>query len=219
PEESKRVGKLLRGLHLPAETERIARIRVAELIAYQNAGLAKQYLALVQEAATAEARAVPGDTRFSAAVARYYYKLLAYKDEYEVARLYLDPRFDASLAADLPEGGTLRYHLHPPVLRALGMKRKIAFGPRFRNAFRLLYAMRRLRGTKLDIFGYAHVRKVERELITEYAALIRDEIARLSPATHAHALAIAELPDMIRGYEEIKLKNVQAYHEKLVELA
>lgn len=210
-----RAERLVAGHDLPVETARLARIRASELIAYQNLDLATRYVGLVAEAAQAEARAMPGATGFSVAVARYYYKLLAYKDEYEVARLYLDPRFAAGLAAELPDGGRLRYHLHPPILRALGMKRKVRFGPWFRTVFRLLYAMRRVRGTKLDIFGYAHVRKVERALIAEYEGLIREEIARLSPTTYDRAVAVAELPDLIRGYEEIKLANVEKYRERL----
>jgi indolepyruvate ferredoxin oxidoreductase len=214
-----RIARAIDRLGLPAETARIARIRAAELVAYQNPDLAKRYVALVRDAARAEAAALPGDGRFSAAVARYYYKLLAYKDEYEVARLYLDPRFTSGVAGNIPEGGTLRYHLHPPLLRALGVKHKIALGPWFRNAYRLLYAMRRVRGTKLDIFGYANVRRVERELIGEYEGMIRDEIARLSPASYGRAVAVAELPDLIRGYEEIKLANVEKYHAELAKLS
>jgi indolepyruvate ferredoxin oxidoreductase len=94
----------------------------------------------------------------------------------------------------------------------------MTFGPWFRHAFRLLYAMRRLRGTRLDPFGYAHVRRVERELIAEYDAGLRAALADLSPAGYERAVTLAALPDMIRGYEEIKLRNVERYHEALASL-
>jgi indolepyruvate ferredoxin oxidoreductase len=110
------------------------------------------------------------------------------------------------------------YQLHPPLLRALGMKKKIGFGKWFNLIYRLLHAMRHLRHTPLDIFGYAQVRQVERSLIGEYRALITAELAGLSPSTHQRAAQLATLPDMIRGYEEIKLDNVVRFREKAREI-
>ena len=108
--------------------------------------------------------------------------------------------------------------LHPPVLRALGMRRKISLGPWFTPVFRLLVTARRLRGTPLDLFGYAHVRRVERELIAEYRRVVEEILLSPGPANHGLALTIAALPDEIRGYEQIKLDNVDRYRERLNDL-
>ena len=115
-----------------------------------------------------------GRRTITEAVAKHLYKLMAYKDEYEVARLSLDPAFTAGLEDQFGEGTRYAYRLHPPVLRALGMKRKISLGPWFRPAFRVLHALRRLRGTRLDPFGRAEVRRVERELIEDYRGMVLD---------------------------------------------
>jgi indolepyruvate ferredoxin oxidoreductase len=129
---------------------------------------------------------------------------MAYKDEYEVARLHL---------AALPAEGKFWFHLHPPILRALGMKRKIKLGRWFVPAFRMLRAMRRLRGKAIDPFGYAKVRKLERELIGEYRELVSRALEHLSPETEALVLEICDLPDAIRGYEDIKLRSVVRFRK------
>ena len=113
----------------------------------------------------------------------YLFKVLAYKDEYEVARLSLRPELDAALRAQFPDGGRVRYRLHPPILRALGMHRKVAVGGRFRPAFRGLRAMRRVRGTPFDPFGYTKVRRAERSLARDYRALVDQVLARSTPRT------------------------------------
>lgn len=217
PDESAdpRIEAIIAGAAFAPEVEKLVRQRVGELVAYQDVALARRYVAFVRRVAEAEARAVPGESRLSLAVARYLYKLMAYKDEYEVARLYLDPRFEQQLAAQFPEGGRMTYHLHPPMLRALGMEKKLELPADFRLAFQALYAMRRLRGTPLDLFGYAEVRRVERELIGDYARRVRAAAEGLTPESYARAVALAELPDMVRGYEAIKLRNVAKYREAL----
>ena len=197
------------------ELRRLLEIRVPELIAYQHAAYAGEYVDFVKRVADAEGRAQPGDTRLSEAVARYLFKLMAYKDEYEVARLHLRNDVAAALAEEFPEGVKVQYNLHPPLLRALGMKKKIKLGTWFDGAFRALYAMRGLRGTALDVFGRAEVRRVERALIGEYRALIEKAIAGLSPETHEKAVTLAALPDVIRGYEDIKLANVAKFREQV----
>jgi indolepyruvate ferredoxin oxidoreductase len=154
----------------------------------------------------------------SEAVARYLYKLMAYKDEYEVARLHLDPRFEQAVADQFPEGGKISYRLHPPMLRSLGMEEKLEIGEWFRPAFQTLYAMRRLRGTPLDPFGHAEVRRVERGLIADYATRVRAATEQLTPSSYDRAVALAKLPDIIRGYEGIKLANVERYREALATL-
>jgi len=120
--------------------------------------------------------------------------------------------------AQFGEGARYQYRLHPPVLRALGAKHKISLGPWFRPAFATLVAMRRLRGTALDPFGHTEVRRTERALIAEYRQVIGQLLTGLTEANHDLAVEIAALPDLIRGYEDIKLANVRRYHEKLTEL-
>ena len=168
--------------------------------------------------ASAERASGVGETRLSEAVARYLFKLMAYKDEYEVARLHLKNDVIAALAEEYPGGVKVQYNLHPPVLRALGMKKKIKLGTWFDGPFRLLYAMRGMRGTALDIFGRAEVRRVERELIGEYKALIDKALAGLSPESYDRAVKLANLPDVIRGYEDIKLGNVAKFREQVKQL-
>jgi indolepyruvate ferredoxin oxidoreductase len=146
-------------------------------------------------------------------VARHLFKLMAYKDEYEVARLHLDAALQAELASRFGERIRYYWHLHPPLLRALGLKKKLKLGSWFRPAFQALYALRGLRGTALDPFAAAEVRRVERALAGEYVAQIEAALARLGPATHDAAVALAELPDQIRGYEQVKLDNVKRYRE------
>lgn len=136
---------------------------------------------------------------------------MAYKDEYEVARLHLDPAERARVAAEFGPGAKVSYNLHPPVLRALGMNRKIRLGAWFDPAFRLLYGMRVLRGTPLDPFGMAGVRRTERDLVTEYTRDVHSALAHLRPETEDRVRELAELPDVIRGYEHVKLRNVAKY--------
>jgi indolepyruvate ferredoxin oxidoreductase len=196
------------------ELRRLLEIRVPELIAYQDAAYARQYVDFVARVREAEQKAVSGESRLSEAVARYLFKLMAYKDEYEVARLHLKSDLTARLAEEYPEGVEIRYHLHPPLLRALGFKSKIRLGRWFDGAFRLLASLRGLRGTALDPFGRAEVRRVERALIGEYRALVEKALADLSDITYERAVKLAGLPDVIRGYEEIKLRNVRRFREE-----
>jgi indolepyruvate ferredoxin oxidoreductase len=163
--------------------------------------------------AAAERAAVPGDSRLAEGVARHLFKLMAYKDEYEVARLHLKQDLARQLAEEYPDGVKIRYQLHPPLLRAMGLKSKLAFGPWFDHAFRLLVRLKGLRGTGLDPFGRAEVRRVERALIGEYRGLVDKALVGLSPESHERAVRLANLPDVIRGYEDIKLRNVEKFRE------
>ena len=199
------------------DLDTLVRRRADDLAAYQNAGYAASYTAAVARVREAEAGIDPRLT-LAAAVARNLYKLMAYKDEYEVARLSLDPRLAASITAQFGSGARYRYQLHPPVLRALGMNRKISLGPWFRPVFRTLAGLRRLRGTPFDPFARTAVRRTERALITEYRDTIGRLVAGLTPQNHELAVEIAGLPDLIRGYEEIKLANVAVYRDKTAEL-
>jgi indolepyruvate ferredoxin oxidoreductase len=197
------------------ELRRLLEIRVPELIAYQDAGYARRYVQFVGKVAAAEGAAVHGETALAEGVARHLFKLMAYKDEYEVARLHLANDLAARLAEEYPDGVQVKYALHPPLLRALGMKKKIKLGRWFDGAFHLLVKLRGLRGTAFDPFGRAEVRRVERELIGEYRALVDKALVGLSPESHARALKLANLPDVIRGYEDIKLKNVQKFRDEV----
>jgi indolepyruvate ferredoxin oxidoreductase len=199
----------------PAGTElrRLLERRVPELIAYQDLPYARRYVEVVERVAQAEIQKVPGRSGLAEAVARNLFKLMAYKDEYEVARLHLEATLEAELRARFGERIRYAWHLHPPLFRALGLKKKLKLGPWFRPVFRTLYALRRLRGSPLDPFGYAEVRRVERALVEEYTRLVESALRRLGPATHDAAVALADLPDMIRGYEHIKLDNVKRFRE------
>ncbi len=197
------------------EVRRLAEIRIPELILYQNAGYARRYVEFVEKVVKAERNRMSGQTRLSEAVARYLFKLMAYKDEYEVARLLLKDAFFQRVRAEFGEDAQLAFHLHPPILRALGLKRKLRLGIWFVPMLKRLRALRRLRGTPLDMFGYARVRRVERKLIGEYRQLIESLLPHLNEDNNELAVEIAELPDLIRGYEGIKLASVAEFHQKV----
>ena len=133
---------------------------------------------------------------------------MAYKDEYEVARLLTLPEFRERLEREWEQVESVSYNLHPPLLRALGWKKKLKLGPWFRGPLRMLAAMKSVRGTAFDLFGYSAHRRDERELIAWYRDLITRVLQRLTPANLHQALEIAALPDKIRGYENIKRTNV-----------
>jgi indolepyruvate ferredoxin oxidoreductase len=192
-------------------------LRVRELTAFQDQACADEYASFVEHVRAREAAAAGGET-LARTVAENLYKLTAYKDEYEVARLSLDPALDEAVRAQFGDGARYQYRLHPPVLRALGLRHKVSLGPWFRPAFATLVAMRRLRGTRLDPFGYTEVRRTERALIGEYREVVDALLAGLTPGNHDLAVEVAALPDMVRGYEDIKLATVPAYREKLAEL-
>jgi indolepyruvate ferredoxin oxidoreductase len=143
---------------------------------------------------------------------------MAYKDEYEVARLHLQPTLFQTLAAQFGEDARITYQLHPPFLRYLGLKQKMSFGPWFKPVLQLLAAMRRLRDTPFDPFGYTAVRRLERSLISEYRHLIEAALTRLTVDKYEQAVKLANLPDLIRGYEEVKLKNVARFRQAVNDL-
>jgi indolepyruvate ferredoxin oxidoreductase len=183
--------------------------RYAELQLYQDRRYAEAYRAFAEEIAKREpALAEP--------VARYLFKLMAYKDEYEVARLLTRDGFEGQVREMWEEVETVAYNLHPPLLRALGWKKKISLGPWFRIPLRVLARMKRLRGTPFDIFGYASIRREERALILWYRDLIRRLLEHVTEENLPMALEIASLPDQIRGYESIKMSSVLAV-KKLAE--
>ncbi|MFD7296842.1 indolepyruvate ferredoxin oxidoreductase family protein [Streptomyces sp. NPDC059897] len=193
--------------------------RVRELTSYQDAAYAAGYAEVVEHVrATEAARIAPDSDVLARAVARNLYKLMAYKDEYEVARLSLDATLDEAVRDQWGPGARVSYRLHPPLLRALGMRRKITLGPWFRPAFRVLHGMRRLRHTPFDPFGLAHVRRVERALVGEYREAVEEALRLLAPRTLPTAVELAELPDAVRGYEHIKLASVERCRTRLTGL-
>jgi indolepyruvate ferredoxin oxidoreductase len=210
PAPDARTRELLAAAPAEGELRRLLERRVPELIAYQDLAYARRYVEeALRVAAVARERAGAAGDGVAEAYARGLFKLMAYKDEYEVARLHLDAAERARREAELGAGAKVRILLHPPLLRALGLRRKLPLGPWAFPLLRGLARMRRLRGTRLDPFGYAQVRRVERELVGEYAALVARALERLEEATAARVAEIAELPDLVRGYEEIKLENVE----------
>ncbi len=209
--------RLFAGTTFTGEVERLVRIRAASLIDFQSEALATRYIAQVQAAWEAERR-VTNRTDFSEAVARGLFKFTAYKDEYEVARMLVDPAFLDEVQGQVPGGRKLTYRLHPPALRALGREKKVGFGPKSHVALKALAKAKRLRGTKLDPFGYAHVRRVERALLAHYTATIQRLAADLDVDSYDRAAEIAALPDMVRGYEDVKLRSVEQYRARLAEL-
>jgi indolepyruvate ferredoxin oxidoreductase len=209
---------LVDGVGAGGELRRLLEVRVPDLTEFQNADYAGRYVEFVERVAREEQRRTPGREGVSLGVARHLHKLMAYKDEYEVARLHLSAAGAAAAEARFGPRVKLSWHLHPPLLRALGLKRKIKLGQWILPAFKLLRAMKGLRGTALDPFGRAHVRRVERELIGEYRQMIETALARLTPENHDVAVALALLPDEIRGYEAIKLDNVKRFRDKASEL-
>jgi indolepyruvate ferredoxin oxidoreductase len=201
--------------------EVIAR-RVTFLTDYQDAAYAERYAKLVARVREREHAVMPGETALADAVARAYFKLLAIKDEYEVARLYAETGFEQRVAAQFEGDYQLRFHLAPPIMAkpdpVTGEPRKRAFGPWMLKAFRVLAKLRRLRGTPLDVFGRTEERRMERALIGEYEAIVDEVLSRLAPHNAEIALALAQLPDAFRGYGHVKARNVEAAKRKEAEL-
>ncbi|MDR3455028.1 MAG: indolepyruvate ferredoxin oxidoreductase family protein [Rhodoferax sp.] len=185
--------------------------RVEFLTGYQNAAYAKQYRAFVDKVRQAESAL--GKTLLAESVARYLFKLMAYKDEYEVARLHTDTAFLAKINGMFEGDFKLNYHLAPPLLAKRNDKgelQKRPFGPYMLTAFKLLAKLKGLRGTALDIFGRTGERRTERALIGEYRASIEEALKSLTAANHATAVEIARIPEQIRGYGHVKERHLKA---------
>jgi indolepyruvate ferredoxin oxidoreductase len=200
--------------------ELVAR-RVEFLSAYQNAAYAARYRALVERARDTEARKT-GGAELTAAVARYYFKLMAYKDEYEVARLHSDSAFASKIAAMFEGPYALKFHLAPPVLSKpdprTGEASKSEFGPWMMTVFRLLAKLKGLRGTPFDPFGMTEERRTERRLIHEYEVTVDELLGRLGRDNHKLAVEIASIPDRIRGFGHVKRRQLSEAKKKEAEL-
>ncbi len=194
----------------PALAELVAR-RVEFLAGYQNAAYAKTYADLVEQVRQAEAPL--GKTLLSESVARYLFKLMAYKDEYEVARLHTDGAFESKLAAMFEGDYTLQFHLAPPVLGSGAgdaEPQKKNYGPWMFSLMRVLASCKGLRGTVWDVFGRSEERKQERALVQQYRTAIESILPRLNAANLDAAVAFARLPETIRGYGHVKARNLAA---------
>jgi indolepyruvate ferredoxin oxidoreductase len=190
---------------------RLLAVRVADLIGYQDAGYAERYLDRVSTVRAREQEADPGGSELTAAVAVNLHRVLGYKDEYEVARLHLQSAFRNQVADTFTDARRLTFHLAPPVLRRFGYDHKVAVpGWAAVPAFTTLRAARRLRGTKADPFARQRSRVEERELVAWYSDLLDTGLAALRPLTRHTVLALARLPEQIRGYEDIKAGNAAA---------
>jgi indolepyruvate ferredoxin oxidoreductase len=196
--------------------------RSALLTDYQNEKLAARYRDLVKQTRDAARNAGFGD-ELPRAVAINYAKLLAYKDEYEVARLYTDGRFEQKIRDQFDGDFKLSFNLAPPILAgakdALGRTKKRAFGPWLMPVFRLLAKLRGLRGTAFDIFGHSTERKMERDLIAGYEKDVAHVLSVLSPLTLDTGIEILSLPESIRGFGPVKEKSVQDAKARYAQLA
>jgi indolepyruvate ferredoxin oxidoreductase len=201
--------------------EVIAR-RKAHLVDYQDETYARRYTDLVEHVRVAEEAAVPGSTRLTEAVARGWHKLLAYKDEYEVARLYTRTDFLERVAEQVEGQWKLRFYLAPPLWAhadpVTGEPRKRSYGPWMLHAFRLLASARRLRNSFLDPFRFTADRRQERELIVSYEALIHEILAGLHAGNHATATELASLPEQIRGFGPVKQRHLAHAKQRETEL-
>ena len=196
--------------------------RVEDLTAYQSARYARRYTTLVNRVREAEARLMPGHTELTEAVARYYYKLLAYKDEYEVARLHTQTGFLERIATKFEGDYKLVFHLAPPLLArpdpVTGEIRKRSFGPWMLRVFALLARLKFLRGTPLDPFAYAEDRKLDRALLADYRKTVDDLLKSLTPENHAIAVELAALPEAVRGYGPVRKRHAEHAAERKAEL-
>jgi indolepyruvate ferredoxin oxidoreductase len=198
----------LRAPDIATTLEDVVERRIRFLTAYQNEAHARRYKDLVVRVQRAEAERTRGQTGLAEAVARYYFKLLAIKDEYEVARLFTDGSFARKVADQFEGDYRLKFHMAPPLFARrdpdTGEFEKKEYGPWMMGAFRLLAGLRFLRGTPLDVFGYSAERRRERALVAEYERTIEEICGGLNARNHEVAVAIASIPEHIRGFGHVK---------------
>jgi indolepyruvate ferredoxin oxidoreductase len=201
--------------------EMIERRRVF-LVGYQDEAYARRYVEFVEKVRAAEQAQAPRSTALTATVVRYLFKLMAYKDEYEVARLYTDTDFLARVAAQFEGDYTLKVHLAPPLWAkedpVTGEPRKRAYGPWMLSAMRVLAKLKGLRGTALDVFGYSAERRTERRLVDDYRRTIEELLGTLTADRIALAAEIASIPEHIRGYGPVKQRHLAEASARQAEL-
>jgi len=209
------------GQHLSRDLGELIERRTKFLADYQDERYAARYRALVDKVLRRE-KDVANSSKLAEAVARYYAKLLAYKDEYEVARLYADGDFRRKIEGMFEGDYRMVFHLAPPLLArkdpVTGEPRKMRFGPWTMGLFRILSKLRFMRGTAFDVFGYSEERRTERALIREYEETVERLLAWLTPQNHALAVQIASIPEEIRGFGPIKARNLAPARKKSEEL-
>jgi indolepyruvate ferredoxin oxidoreductase len=209
------------GQHLSRDLGELIERRAKFLAGYQDERYAARYRALVDRVRQVE-KDKANASKLTEAVARYYAKLLAYKDEYEVARLYTDGDFRRKIEGMFEGDYRMVFHLAPPLLARkdplTGEPRKMRFGPWMMPLFKILSSMKGLRGTPLDIFGYSAERRTERALIKEYEETVERLLAGLTPQNHALAVQIASIPEEIRGFGHIKERNLGPARKKWQQL-
>lgn len=208
----------------PDTLDEIVALRARHLAAYQDDELASRYRSKVAWIAGVEKEKAPGRTGLALAVARAYHKLLAYKDEYEVARLFADEAFQRQIDEQFDGVRAMEFYLAPPILsrffkdKTTGHPRKIRLGGWMLPVFRLLAKGKKLRGTKWDVFGYSAERKLERQMIADYERLLDVIAGRLDQANYETAVALAELPLDIKGFGHVKMANYKAAKSREADL-
>jgi indolepyruvate ferredoxin oxidoreductase len=202
---------------LPAELGDLLRRRTAQVVDYQDSRLAERFLDLVEKVAATDGAA--DGWALTEAVAASWFKLLTYKDEYEVARLHLGVDYD-HVARELGIEGaySVTYHLHPPILRRLGLKKKLPLGRPYHLAFGVLRPLKRLRGTRLDVFGWDRDRRMERALIDEYRGLVEELIGGPEPLPYETRVRLTRSAMAIKGYGPVKEANVERWHHEIEEI-
>jgi indolepyruvate ferredoxin oxidoreductase len=206
-------------LRMPESLDKLVKRRTAFLAEYQNAAYAAQFAEVVEAVRAAEAPL--GGDKLSMAVARNLSKLMAYKDEYEVARLYTDGKFMQQLEQQFEGDFSLSFNLAPPIFASKdgdGHLVKARYGSWMFSAFKLLAKMKGLRGTALDLFGRTAERRMERRLIVEYREMVLGLLPKLDASNHALAIELAQLPEQVRGYGHVKDKAVLAMQARRAEL-
>jgi indolepyruvate ferredoxin oxidoreductase len=228
--EPERIAALIGELKAPTPSRQLSETldeviarRVAFLTEYQSLAYAARYRVWVERVRAAEAHTVANSTALTEAVAKNLFKLMAYKDEYEVARLYTNGHFARQVKAAFA-GDNLRYefHLAPPLLArrdaSTGVPRKMSFGPWMMKVFGVLAGLKGLRGTSFDIFGYTHERKTERRLIRDYEALLGEVVSNLNPQNYAVAVGLVSIPQKIRGFGHVKARHLEAAKKEEADL-
>ncbi len=221
--DDSRVDRLVAQLGLgdtSARLQALIRLRVADLIEYQSERYAARYINRLQQVLQLEQSATKDkfDGTLTETVARNLYKLMAYKDEYEVARLLTQETFNARVQEMFTGPVRLKFNLQPPFMRWFGLNRKVAMGSWIRPVLSVLAKGKALRGSPLDPFGYLKVRREERELITWYESLLDSVLPKVSATNMGTIKALCALPDGIRGYEHVKSQNVEQTKKKTEEL-
>ena len=219
---ARETGDAVPEIAVPKGADELIAHRVRHLTNYQDARYAARFRDFVEQVRAAEKAAVPGSTALTEAVAWSLSRLMSYKDEYEVARLYTNGDFLRRLRQQFDGNYRLNFHLSPPVLnptdKATGKPRKLSFGPWMMPAFRLLGRLKGLRGTPFDVFGYNPERRLERQLIVDYRRTITDLLPVLNAENLSLVVSIAALADTIRGYGHVKAENLRKYRLELERL-